>query len=86
LCDREFQAIRGDDGPAKGALLNYPTGIVVDASGNVYFSDSFKNVVRKIETMGNITTYAGNGIYGYFGDNAAATSAELAGPEGPMAQ
>ena len=72
----------GENVPATQALLNQPTGIVVDASGNVYFSDSFNNVVRKIDTLGNITTYAGNGMYGYSGDNVPAQSAELAGPEG----
>ena len=72
----------GDKGPALSALLNFPTGIVVDASGNVYFSDSFNHVVRKITATGTITTYAGNGLYGYSGDNGPATSAELAGPEG----
>jgi len=61
----------------------YPRGIVVDASGNVYFSDSFNNVVRKINAAtGIITTYAGNGLAGYSGDNGPAASAELSGPEG----
>jgi sugar lactone lactonase YvrE len=72
----------GDNGPALKALLNQPTGIVVDASGNVYFSDSFNNVVRKVTATGTITTYAGNGLYGYSGDNGPAQSAELAGPAG----
>ena len=39
----------GDNGPATQALLNQPTGIVVDSSGNVYFSDSGNSVVRKID-------------------------------------
>jgi hypothetical protein len=73
----------GDNGQAKSALLNFPTGIVVDPSGDVYFSDSFNNVVRKINSAtGIITTYAGKGLYGYSGDNGPATSAELSGPEG----
>jgi RHS repeat-associated protein len=73
----------GDNGPAKSALLNDPRGIVVDASGNVYFSDYFNNVVRKITVAtGIITTYAGNGIQGYSGDNGPAQSAELSSPQG----
>ena len=44
--------------------------------GNVYIVDQVNFRVRKvtIET-GNITTIAGNGTYGYFGDGGVATSA-----------
>ncbi len=38
----------GDGGPATGALLNFPRGIVVDASGNVYISDTANNRIREL--------------------------------------
>ncbi len=71
----------GDNGPAISAKLKEPTGIVLDSSGNVYFSDYGNSVVRKI-TATIITTYAGNGTLGYSGDGGAAANAELALPEG----
>lgn len=42
------QGYSGDGGPATSATLNYPTGVAVDASGNVYFADNGNNVVREI--------------------------------------
>src|SRR5581483_6949544 len=71
----------GDNGPALSAQLNFPDGIAVDGSGNVYVADRAANVVRKI-SGGNITTVAGNGTAGYTGDGGAAVSAQLNGPTG----
>src|SRR6185312_3089123 len=49
----------GDGGPATAALLNTPMGIAVDATGNIYFSDSQNERVRMINTQGIISTIAG---------------------------
>jgi sugar lactone lactonase YvrE len=70
----------GDGGPATSAALAYPYGIDVDANGNVYIADFSNNRIRKIGTKGVITTVAGNGQWGYGGDNGPATSAKLANP------
>jgi uncharacterized protein (TIGR03437 family) len=51
----------GDGGPALSAQLLNPSSVVVDASGNVYFSDNGNNRVRKIAPTGNISTVAGDG-------------------------
>ena len=51
----------------------------MDSVGNVYIADSEDEVIRKVSN-GTITTVAGNGIYGYSGDNGPATSAQLAHP------
>ena len=69
----------GDGGPATGAELNTPTGIAVDAAGNLYIADSSNQRVRKV-SGGIITTVAGNGTAGYNGDNIPATSAGLVNP------
>lgn len=53
------------DGKAQVALLNWPTGIVVDKNGVIYFCDSANNVIRKISKEGFIETIAGNGKAGY---------------------
>ena len=42
------QGFSGDGGPATSAALNYPTGVAVDAAGNVYFADNGNNRAREI--------------------------------------
>ncbi len=71
----------GDGGPATAAFLDTPTGVALDASGNLYLSDSHNHRIRKI-TGGTITTIAGTGVAGFAGDGGAATSAQLALPSG----
>ena len=66
----------GDNIAATGAELNYPFGVAVDASGNLFIADCDNGRIRKV-SGGIITTVAGNGVFGYNGDNIAATSAEL---------
>lgn len=50
----------GDGGPATRALLNLPTGLAVDAAGNVYIGDALR--VRRVDSNGIITTVAGTGV------------------------
>lgn len=64
-----------------GASLNYPHGLAVDASGNVYVSDQGNHVIRKITVAGGITTIAGIGDVNYFADGPA-ESATFRYPEG----
>ena len=73
----------GDGGMATNASLNYPSGVVVDGSGNLYIGDSGNNRIRKVDTNGVITTVAGNGLAGYSGDKGAATKASLDFSYGP---
>ena len=70
----------GNGGLATLAELNIPDGIGFDPAGNLYIADSVNNVVRKVDTKGNITTFAGNGTKGYSGDGAQAANAELDQP------
>lgn len=73
----------GDGGAPTSAVLNRPTGVAVDSSGNVYVTDSLNNRVRKSGTQGtgNLTTVAGNGGYAYSGDGGAAVAAQLNSPQ-----
>jgi sugar lactone lactonase YvrE len=63
-------------------MLNYPTGVAVDAAGNLFIADEANNRVRKVNPGGVISTVAGNGTQGYSGDGGPATSAELYYPYG----
>ncbi|MGA2434989.1 MAG: BACON domain-containing carbohydrate-binding protein [Bryobacteraceae bacterium] len=75
------QGYSGDGGPATSAWLHYPEGVAVDAAGDLYISDTFNNVIRKVSN-GVITTVAGNGTLGYGGDGGPGTSASLYYPGG----
>jgi hypothetical protein len=73
----------GDGGAAISAELNWPTGIALDAAGNLYIADTNNSVIREVNlATGVITTVAGNGTPGYNGDGGPATSAELSNPQG----
>jgi sugar lactone lactonase YvrE len=74
----------GDGGPAVDAQVNneQAVGLAMDAAGNLYFSDSNSNRVRRIDTSGIVTTIAGTGATGFSGDGGPATQAALHGPAG----
>ena len=72
----------GDGGPAAKALLNGPFDLCFDRAGNLYFSDTFNNRIRRVDTRGIITTIAGNGEKAYSGDGGPATEAALNEPYG----
>jgi hypothetical protein len=70
----------GDNGPATAAILGAPTGVAVDSNGNLYIADNNLSRVREVNlSSGIITTVAGNGTWGYSGDNGPATAAGLDG-------
>ncbi|MDQ2950247.1 MAG: SMP-30/gluconolactonase/LRE family protein, partial [Acidobacteriota bacterium] len=71
----------GDGGPALSAELASPYGIRLDAAGNIYIADFGNNVIREVQAgSGNISTVAGNGNFGYRGDNGSPHLAELSNP------
>ncbi len=66
----------GDGGSATAANLSAPSGIGVDAGGNVYIASG--GVVRFVGTNGVITTLAGTGAAGaYSGENGNALAAVI---------
>ena len=56
----------------------YPEGVNMDASGNLYISDTANNRIQKVDTDGIIITVAGGGNDG--GDGIPATDARITAP------
>ena len=79
----------GDDGLATAAQIKMPGGqaappagrIALDQDGNLYIADSANHRIRKVDTMGIITTVAGNGDPTFGGDGGPATEASLSRPK-----
>jgi len=69
----------GDNIPATSAALNYCTGVAADRIGNIYIADVNNYRIRKVNTLGIITTVVGNGISGFSGDGSQATAAQFDG-------
>jgi len=67
----------GDGGLAINASLNDSKGMAIDPAGNVYIADSGNFRVRKVNTAGIISTYAGNGVSGFSGDGGPAVNASI---------
>ncbi|MEI6715526.1 MAG: hypothetical protein WCO60_17350 [Verrucomicrobiota bacterium] len=68
------------DGSGKAAKFGFPTGVAVDANGNVYVADRNNNKIRKITSVGVVTTLAGSGDYG--SANGTGVAASFANPDG----
>jgi len=70
----------GDNHSAAHAQLMQPYGIAVDQKNNLYIADHAANCIRKVDSTGIITTFAGTGVAGFSGDSSLATAALLNGP------
>jgi hypothetical protein len=71
-----------DDGPAHTAHLNTPSGIDVDARGEIFVSDTGNNVIRMITTDGQMVTIAGlAGVVASHADGVG-SAARFSGPVG----
>src|SRR5260370_36710002 len=67
--------------PATQAALSYPTGLAVDAAGNLFIADTYNSRVREV-VGGRIYTVAGTGRLGFSGENGDARQADLYFPYG----
>ena len=70
----------GYGGQATNAPLDYPVSVALDCSGNIFIADIGSQTVRKINSSGIISNFAGNHAGGYNGDGIAAVSAKLNNP------
>ena len=62
--------------------LILPTAVTFDRQGNLYIAETGNHVIRKVDTLGNLTTIAGNTTQGFSGDTGSATAAQLDSPQG----
>jgi sugar lactone lactonase YvrE len=73
----------GDGIPATSANLNNISSIRVDLQGNFFLGEGQNTSrVRKIDTSGIISTFAGTGITFFNGDNIPASQANISYPYG----
>lgn len=70
----------GDGGPAVNAGVSRPTGITVDAFGNLFFSSSWSRVRKVVASTGIIETIAGQSVTSFGGDNGPAVDAQFWDP------
>lgn len=70
----------GDNGQALSASLNLPGYLHFDKNGNLYICDVGNARIRKINTSGVISTFAGNGSPGFTTDNGTATQISINNP------
>ena len=68
------------DGTGSAARFYAPTGAAVDSAGNIYITDQFYSIIRKVTPAGVVTTLAGSATYGSADGTGAAAS--FYGPHG----
>ena len=77
-----LQGYSGDGIKATLSSLYTPSKTALDNKGNLYICDENNNRIRKVDTNGIITTFAGNNSQGYSGDGALANQAQINTPFG----
>lgn len=68
------------DGAGEAAAFNTPSGLALDATGNLYVADTGNNRVRRVTREGAVTTLAGDGAAGF--RDGAGTQAQFDAPVG----
>jgi trimeric autotransporter adhesin len=67
----------GDGGAATLAQFSASGGICFDATGNLYIVDDSNYRVRVVNPSGTVSTFAGTGLPGFFGDGGPAMAAQF---------
>ena len=68
VAGRGYQGYSGDGGPATKAMLKSPLAIAFDSKNNMYITDMGNNRIRKVDSKGIISTFAGTGNFGWAQD------------------
>jgi sugar lactone lactonase YvrE len=73
----------GDNGSATQAALTEPSAVAVDSAGELFIADTYNNCIRRVDSLGIITTFAGQCQFsGFSGDGGPASAARLDSPRG----
>ena len=72
----------GESDTATAIQLSFPRDVAVGPNGNVFVADTNNVRIRQVTQQGRLATIAGSGLFGFQGDDGAATRAALAGPRG----
>ena len=79
----------GDGGPATLASLSSPNDLALASNGDLYIADFYNSRIRRVDTNGVITTFAGNGLGsgdlgGVIGCYDAGSGPVISGPLGRL--
>jgi Bacterial Ig-like domain (group 3) len=74
----------GDGAAATSAAIDFPLGVSTDLTGNIFVADSNNDVIRRVGGDGTISTIAGSGLQGFFGDAGGPNAASLDTPSGVL--
>lgn len=66
----------GDNAAANAAQVNFPSGVVLDTTGDLFIADTDNFVIREV-SGGNIQTVIGNLTLAFSGDGGSPANAEL---------
>jgi hypothetical protein len=80
LVSSDNRGYGGDGGPVAEALFEGPRAVVPDRKGNLYIADIRNDRIRKVDTNGIVSTFAGTGEAGFAGDGGPAAQAKLNSP------
>lgn len=83
--NEEIGRFSGDGGPATEAGLKQVSDVAVSPDGSIYIADPFNQRIRRVDSAGNISNFAGSGLSGgpgaFSGDGGPANQARLSGPD-----
>ena len=74
-----------DGAAVKVAMFNGPSGVALDATGNLFVADQNNNMIRKITTTGSVSLVAGTTTAGYLNITVDSAKASWGGFKHPCA-
>jgi len=75
-----FEGYNGDGMEGVKTMLSAPKGLFITSENEILFADSGNGLIRKICKDGKVINVAGNGVFGFSGDNEKAIESQLYEP------